>query len=287
MIKTFELDIKLGLRNHQVMPFLNRIVITNIFIICLCVTPTVNATSISELKQARNAYDNGDYSAALYYLHQILKTKPNDVRILTAIGSTFNELGNYSGAISFYKKALEIDPHHVGALTGIGATLDLLGICKDTSVTYFKEALAEPVSPNDSVGKLERTLAFTHLKNYTQAMSVVDQVLKAHPTYTDALNAKGVIMLYQNNATGALSLFNRILTVRPNVPAALDNEGITFAKLHDYPQALKYLDRSIAINSGDADGWYNKGYVLDRMYNFTGALRAYNAAMKLTPITQI
>jgi tetratricopeptide (TPR) repeat protein len=61
---------------------------------------------------------------------------------LTAIGSTLNELGNYLGAISFYKKALEIDPHHVGALTGIGATLDLLGICKDTSVAYFKEALA-------------------------------------------------------------------------------------------------------------------------------------------------
>ncbi len=88
MIDTFELDIKLGPRNHQVISFLNRIVITSIFIICLCVTPTVNATSISDLKQAHIAYDNGDYSAALYYLHQVLKTKPNDVRILTARGST-------------------------------------------------------------------------------------------------------------------------------------------------------------------------------------------------------
>ncbi|MGB8933611.1 MAG: hypothetical protein WCC17_00730 [Candidatus Nitrosopolaris sp.] len=92
MINTFELDIKLGPRNHQVIPA----VITSIFIICLWVTPTVNATSISDLKQARIAYDNGDYSAALYYLHQILKTKPT-IQILTDIGSTLNELGNYSG----------------------------------------------------------------------------------------------------------------------------------------------------------------------------------------------
>ena len=72
--------------------------------ICLCVTPTVNATSISELKQARIAYDNGDYSAALYYLHQILKTKPNDVRILTAIGSTLNELEIIQELFPFTRK---------------------------------------------------------------------------------------------------------------------------------------------------------------------------------------
>ena len=63
-------------------------------LVLILVTPTHVMglpPSVSALEhQASTAYNNGDYSAALYYLHQILKVKPT-AQILTNTGSTLNE----------------------------------------------------------------------------------------------------------------------------------------------------------------------------------------------------
>jgi tetratricopeptide (TPR) repeat protein len=73
------------------------------------------------------AYDDGNYTGALFYAKQALQLKPKDVYLLTNLGSIEEELGNFSGALSYYKHALSEDPKDVGALVGVALSLEDLG----------------------------------------------------------------------------------------------------------------------------------------------------------------
>jgi tetratricopeptide (TPR) repeat protein len=118
--------------------------------------------------------DRGNYTGARFYLEQTLKSKPNDPRILSNIGSVLLEAGNYSGAISFYKGALAFTPHHIGALAGIGYASESLGN-RSAALIYFKKAIAQPI-PSDNNGLLERALAFSHLSNFSQALDEIQPI---------------------------------------------------------------------------------------------------------------
>ena len=68
---------------------------------------------------------------------------------MTDLASAEAELSNYRGALSLYKHALSIDPHHIGAMVGVGLVSKKLGDNK-TSTAFFKEAIAQPITSNDS-----------------------------------------------------------------------------------------------------------------------------------------
>lgn len=256
------------------------VAISIITVICLSIFSNIVLATTTIFEKARSAYDNGNYRGALYYLKQSLRQDPKNVSIVDDIGNALQELGNYTGAISFYKKALVLDPHHVGAFVGIGGVLEKLG--NQSATIYFKEALKQPITATTSpTVKLERVLALTYLKNY-EALKMVEQVLKEKPTI-NALNTKGVILLYLGNYTGALSIFNHVLTTHPNLTSAIDNKAILFADLGHYKEALKLFNKSVSLNKKDVDAWYNIGNILDHMGNFTGAFVAYSKAQNITP----
>jgi tetratricopeptide (TPR) repeat protein len=117
---------------------IRRFAVTILFIVSLYFTPM----SISAAEnRPQLLYNNGNYTGALFYLGQTLKSKPNDPRILSSIGSVLLEAGNYSGAISFYKRALAFNPNHIGALAGIGYASESLGN-RSAALMYFKKAIA-------------------------------------------------------------------------------------------------------------------------------------------------
>jgi tetratricopeptide (TPR) repeat protein len=143
----------------------------------------------------------------------------------------------------------------------IAAMQDLL-ISFESSKTGWKthEALAQPPNqqPHNNVNLIQRADAFVHLGNYSQANTIINQVLKKSPTDVDALETAGVIMLYEKNATRALVVFNKLLATHPNLQAAIDNKGIALAELGDKEQALTLFHRSIALNPNDVYAYYNE-----------------------------
>lgn len=168
----------------------------------------------------------------------------------------------------------------------MGSSLESLGN-HSAALPFFKEALAQPIPSNATINetafeKLEKALSLIHLKQFTNAGILVDQVLKLRPT-VDALNAKGVILLYEKNYEGALNIFNQILATHLNLDSVICNEGIALADLGENVQALKLFNKSISLNPKNADSWYDIGVILDHEGNFTGSFAAYNQAQKLTP----
>ena len=123
--------------------------------------------------QAQLAYDKGNYTGSLFYLKYLLKIQPNNVHILTDIGSTLNELGNYCGAILYHKEALSVNRHNLGSLVGLGYGLEKLGN-KSQAQSYYKEAIKQPAINNFSL--IEKAIAFYHLLNYPQALDIINHM---------------------------------------------------------------------------------------------------------------
>lgn len=209
-----------------------------------------SSTSLSNSLEhlAQKAYGGGFYKQAISLLGKALKLDPNNPRVLTNLGSAENVLQNYSGAIIFYKKALEKDPHNVGALAGLGAAVYMLN---GGGVKYFKEALREPVS--STVGKLEQALALTYLHNYTQVISILNQMSPS----VDVLNSKAIILMDQKNYTGSL-FYLKALKLSPHNPTIFYNMGLINMFLGNYGAAIDDYNHVLKIMPNDKHALYGK-----------------------------
>lgn len=177
---------------------------------------TINNTLKSlQLEHAANiAYNNGNDLLAIFLYKQALQLNPNDLKILTDLGGVEFDAGKYVSAISDFKKTLSINHRSQGALLGLGEIVEVMGGTNITSENYFKQVLTVPAITD--VEKLDHVISLTHLGNYNGALNIVDLLLKSRPNYTDALVAKGDILLYLKDYTGALTIFNHVLTTHPN-----------------------------------------------------------------------
>ena len=258
-------------------------------------------TNSSQLEhQAHTAYDAGNYTGALLYGKQALQLDSNfkNPIMLTNLGMAESAISNYTSALFYLKKALAIDPHHTAAFFGIGSVLSHLGNRSQAQV-YFKKGLSLPLLPSPSPSQhkfelIERANAFVYLGNYSQANTIIKQVLKADPTNEYALQTAGIIMLYQHpqNATGALLLFKKVLaqTTHHNLVSALDNKGLALSLLGNYTGALSVLNTALTLDPRDEYALYNQGLALlhlglhrHNLEDLSAAIEYFNKALTINP----
>lgn len=209
--------------------------------------------------QAQLAYDNGNYTGSLFYLKYLLKIQPNNVHILTDIGSTLNELGNYSGAILYHKEALSVNRHNLGSLVGLGYGLEKLGN-KSHAQSYYKEAIKQPAINNFSL--IEKAIAFYHLLNYPQALDIINHM----PSNIYTMNVKSIILFKMKDYTGAITLFNKSSIEYPKNEDSIYNKAVALlylgglqmkTRIHigvtNIEEGLKNLNMALKINPSDKD----------------------------------
>ena len=206
------------------------------------VAPQAKALTSAQVKelgnQAHVARDSGNYLKAISLYKEILRVDPDDPKILTNIGRIESDAGNYRIPTSYFKQVLSTAPKHQGALFGLGEIMELMGD-NSSAKSYFEQVLAQPATADFE--KLDHALSLMHLGNYSQALQIVDSVLKTRPSYMDAIHARGEILLYQQNYEGALKIFNQILTTYPNLTAAIYNKCISLEGLGNNEASSKML----------------------------------------------
>lgn len=225
------------------------------------------------------ARDNGNYTGAISLLKQALQLDPKNPKVITNMGGIEADAGNYTGALFYFKKAFSLDPRNQGALYELGEVAKAMGY-NSSAYFNFKQVLTQPALTDYE--KLDHALSLMHLGKYSQALQLVDLLLKTRPT-VGALNTKGEILLYQGNYTAALTIFNHLLAAHPHLDLVIENLGIALVGLHHFQQALPYFQQSVTMNSNDQDNWDGLAHVLQYMGNFTQALAAYNKALVLAP----
>jgi hypothetical protein len=112
---------------------------------------TVDPEQAQKLAQeARNAFQNGDIPQAIRQFKSALNYDPNNVEILSNLGSLHYRQGNYQKARRYYQRAVEVDPDDQLSRLFLGITYNQLGEIKKAR-THLKKA--QSIDPNSQTGQ--------------------------------------------------------------------------------------------------------------------------------------
>jgi len=84
--------------------------------------------------------------------------------------------------------------------------------------------------------------------NYEQAAIEYDKVLEINPNYYDALNNKGICLLYLNQPQDALIYFDRAIQVDPTSENAWFNKGLAYYDIGQYNKSYESFSTAAKIN---------------------------------------
>ena len=80
----------------------------------------MNDTTAQHWEQGAEALKNKDYRKALTHFRIVLQATPDDVRVLSRIGTCCYKLRDFTNSIKHFQKALEITPKDKDLLYTLG-----------------------------------------------------------------------------------------------------------------------------------------------------------------------
>ncbi|KST66732.1 tetratricopeptide repeat protein [Mastigocoleus testarum] len=221
-------------------------------------------------------YALGDYSIAINYLEQSLKTAQqiddylSKSNALVSLGKVYEALGDYSRAIKLNEQSLSITKEinnrkgEAQALINLGVVYyDIANYVK--SMSYSEQGLSIAIEIND---KQSEGIALGNLGNVSLALGQYQKAIYYYQQYLamareigDRLN-EGRCLGTLGNAYKSLGEYKRAIEYyqqsliiakeigdRRGEGEALYNLGNTFIQLNQYSEALKYLQASLTIFS--------------------------------------
>lgn len=176
-----------------------------------------------EYIQARNAYDAGNYPAAIAQLSDyIYKTKNvtrREARAYRLLGKSYEQLGQPSRALEVYSEALEFHDDNVPLLLEAGRLYQQNGLTTRSMEMYERALSEEPNNPDALAGQ---AVNYTTLGFYSKARSFYDQ------------------------------FFARSSQVAPVYRARYAD---TFLRQRDYSHALIHITLALEQEPANADFW--------------------------------
>jgi len=296
------------------------------------IAPRADAPMETVLREASDAYRDGDFPKAIGLFDRILAEDPQHVQALLSKGAALMKTGRRLDALAAFEKVLSVDEQNERALQIRAVILETEGRWRDAVEAFdaylaVKPADAEYIAKKaeallslgrreDALATLEKALAMSprdarirgridELRfdvaaalsrallasaggNYSQAVSLFDQVLVREPTNVNALMGKAVALRRSGDLEGAMACVRHVLAATPNHPAALLNLGRILEEQGKPQEALGAYQELLQANPQDAEGWERQGELLHRdgktveaLFSFKQALKARGADVSL------
>lgn len=198
----------------------------------------------NNLSNAFALLNEGNYKEALEIYLAFSKLFPNESTFL-ACASIYHILNQHEKAIEFSNKALEINANNCEALTTKGISL-------------------------------------TMLKNYDDAIKILESALLINQTYLDHYNL-GVTYLMNFNYSKAILHYKNCLEVNPNFAPAHLNISISYLKTYNFDDTLHHLDKAINLTPDMHQAYAIKSECYRYMNNFDAAVKCLEKCLSLDP----
>jgi tetratricopeptide (TPR) repeat protein len=173
------------------------------------------------------------HAEAIEQYEQALAARPDDPRVLFALGNTARALGMAEPAESFYRRVLALDPQRVEAI------VNLANLLRGTGQFVAAQALLAPAlarSPQSAELWLTLGSTFREMGDAARAEAHYREALALHPDYPQALGNLADLLADRRDHDAALALYDRTLAHEPdNAQARLNRAVLLFlmGKLKD------------------------------------------------------
>lgn len=196
----------------------------------------------------------GRHTDAIACFETAIAMRPNDARILFALGKTAAAIGHRGAAESFFLRVLDQDPNRLEALVQLGNLLRAGGRAKD-AIALLKPAIER--SPQESDLWLTLGSAVRESGDPAAAEVFYREALRLCPDSVPALGNLADLLADGGHVEDALALYGRALEREPKHAQARLNRAILFFVKgdlangwRDYEYRLQIKSREIAADHG-------------------------------------
>jgi tetratricopeptide (TPR) repeat protein len=181
-------------------------------------------------------------------LETVLKTEPNDLRALTALGMVESRTGD-ANALTTFRKVVALDAHSFDAHLNLGIALADAGRSEE-ALAEFSEAVR--LAPDEAAPHYNKGRVLDQLHRYGEALPELQRACTLDPASADA--------------------WYRL--------------GIAQRELKQYDEAVSALRKALQLAPGNADASYLLGQSYQSLGKMDDAITAWRGALHNDPNNQ-
>ena len=230
------------------------------------------------LSRAKAAVLSRDFSLAARLYKTLLKSEPDNVDLLSQLGSVYVREGNDEKALSAYQSVIARDQGNFNALNSLGGIYRRLGKYED-SIAVLETALATGMNENAVYYNMGHT--YKLMGNYEDAADCFITVIDENPNDVLAYNHLGSIQAARGDHQKALQTYSRALQLDRNHPILHYNSAKSYIALGKLREARTAYENALRSHPGWIEAMDDFAHLLIRMNKYTEALDMLLQAKKI------
>lgn len=254
------------------------------------------------LKAGQEAYEAGNYEAALANWRAALEYRPTDERLHYQVGLALDKSGDLARAIQEYNSALGIKPDFFHARYSLGSAIIrqgqvLSGIREydrafQSAPEIFEMRHANKFAPN-STQSLTRQNAKAFLlqalnsNDENEKMKYSRKAIAVDSTYADAYNQLALVFFHLDQEDSAAIYHWRAISFDPFHAEAWNNLGYIFSKNDDHLTAIRFYKNAIKNKANYYVAYNNMAVSFYRVGRKTTAREIWQQVLQLDPKNRV
>ncbi len=205
-------------------------------------------------EQGQSLSAKGDHARAIEHYERALAIRPDDPRVLFALGNTARALGLSAAAEDFFGRVLSLDPQRLEAIGNLANLLRARGQT-NAAISLLEPALAR----NPDAAELWLTLGSAHREtgDMAEAEKYFREAMSRRPDYAAALGNLADILADRGQIEEAMSFYERAVKREPHNPQLLLYRDVLYlltgnlkAGWRDYAARLKVRGKAPETDHG-------------------------------------
>ena len=232
------------------------------------------------IERAKSAILARDYEQAARIYKGLLKTEPENMDYLNALGDLYVKNSEDNVALGYYKEIVRLQPQNVVALNSLGAIYRRLKMY-DESISVLERA----VMCESSNVQTYYNLGFTYklMENFDDAIQCFTTVVEENPRDVLAFNHMGTIYATERKHADAVACYLKGLKVDPNHPVLHLNLAKSYDKLGEFIKAQAEYEAALRSKPGWLEAIENYSDLLLRKNKTKTASEIVKKALHLNP----
>ncbi len=232
-------------------------------------------------KSGKADKDNSSFTGdpGINQLTEAIRKSPNDPELYLKRSELFYENQAYDQAIADLAQVMKLD----------STNLKAHHLLADVYMDHYQSALAlqtleraAALYPDSIRTQLKLTEFQLILKQYSDAMKTLADIMKIHPGDPEALFMLGMVYRDQGKSEQAIAAFQSAVERNPDMAEAWVILGDLMDRTHN-PLAIQYFDNALRVAPDNVAAWHAKAYFLQNNDKITEALEIYRHIHTLDP----
>lgn len=234
----------------------------------------------TEADTALKAHREGNRVAAEAICRKILIQNPDHADTLHLLGLLLAEQGDWLQGIANIRRAILLAPSQAVYRSNLGELLRLSRNFTEARSVFEELLRDDPTLPTAWNGL---GLVLEALGDKTRAMAAFRKAVSLNSGYAEAWHNLGACACEQGDAPTALAAFSKAVQVRPGFTPSIVGLGEALKMAGRWNEALLMFAKACQLEPGDPENWCHQAEVLRYAGKADDALRAYERALALRP----